>query len=392
MDFFDSKYYKINKIVLKICGLWPFQSYIIQYLIRIFIACCYISILIPQMICYVKLWGESLDGIMVRTLPLLTTVLYSIKLLTGIISSEKVKNLLNTVKSHWDFMSSEPEFDQFLKQAQRGRDSTIFYASYLGFTTVGYLFMPLVPCLIDQIAPLNETRERIFIYELDYGVEDNTKYFYWIQIHIFISAFAKEFPLLGFDTLFLILTQHATGIFSALGYKLRNINENVPKEINLVEKEDIICKEISKCVERHWIGLEFVASIESLFAISYLLQILITVVIISLIGILVLINLDKPHEAIRFVVFVVAHMVSLFILSKSSQRLTDNTGLLFDNIYFSEWYEMPLKCRKMLLQIMMRTKDPCKLTAAQVYVIDIESFSGMIRASMSYFTMLSSMR
>ncbi|XP_051168889.1 odorant receptor 4-like [Leptopilina boulardi] len=392
MDFFDVKYYRINKNLLKICGLWPFQSYTTKCFAVTFLACSYISLLIPQMICYIKLWGESLDGIMVRTLPLLTTLLYAIKLLTCILSSDKIKNILNTMKSHWELISSEPEFDQFLKQAQIGRDCSIIYIGYIGLTTIFYLCMPLIPCLIDQIAPLNETRERIFIYELDYGVEDNRDYFYWIQLHIFISAFSKIIPPVGFDTLFLIFTQHASGIFFALGNKLKNINKNIPKAINSVEEEDIISQEISKCVERHCIGLEFISSIESLFAISYLLQILTTVVIISLIGILVLINLDKPHEAVRFVLFVVAHMFSLFYLSLSSQRLTDNTCLLFDNIYFSRWYNMPLKCRKMLLQIMMKTKDSCKITAAQIYVMDIESFSGMIRASMSYFTMLSSMR
>ncbi|XP_043469956.1 odorant receptor 13a-like isoform X2 [Leptopilina heterotoma] len=330
---------------------------------------------------------------MVRTLPLLTTLVYGTKFMTCFLNAEKIKSILMNMKSHSDLLSTENEFNEFLKYCQRGRECTKIYVGYVFFTTCLYVFMPLVPCLLDQIHPLNETRERVFIYELDYGFDNNEDYFYIIQLHIYITAYVKISSGFNFDVLFFLFTQHACGYFAALGQKLENLDKKIPKEKHSIEKEyDIVHQEISTCVQRHCTGLEFLSVIESLFAISFLIQILITVVIISLIGILVIMNLDKPHEAVRFVLFVVAHSFSLFYVSLSSQRLTDKISLLFKNVYFCRWYELPIKSRKMILQILTKTKYTYKITALQIYSIEIESFSVMIRASMSYFTMLSSMR
>ena len=93
----------------------------------------------------------------------------------------------------------------------------LFFEAYVGCTTFIYLFPPMVPYILDSILPLNETRSRKFIYETDYGLEDNEKYFFFIMMHEYIAAYAKISTALASDVMFVLFVQHACGIFSSLG-------------------------------------------------------------------------------------------------------------------------------------------------------------------------------
>lgn len=48
MEFFEQKYYTVFKNVLKLTGVWPFQELWLRNVLATFIACVYVSILIPQ--------------------------------------------------------------------------------------------------------------------------------------------------------------------------------------------------------------------------------------------------------------------------------------------------------------------------------------------------------
>ena len=75
----------------------------------------------------------------------------------------------------------------------------------------------MIPFILDIIAPRNETRARRFIYEVDYGLEDNEKYFFWITIHDYIVSYAKLATSLASDTMFMVFALHACAVFVAVG-------------------------------------------------------------------------------------------------------------------------------------------------------------------------------
>ncbi|XP_067209660.1 uncharacterized protein [Linepithema humile] len=58
--------------------------------------------------------------------------------------------------------------------------------------------------------------------------------------------------------------------------------------------------------------------------------------------------------------------------------------------YNTEWYNMPISTRKLLLMIMMRSIKPMVVTASKFMILSYITFNTMMRTSMSYFMLLRS--
>ncbi|XP_067209670.1 odorant receptor 4-like [Linepithema humile] len=65
-------------------------------------------------------------------------------------------------------------------------------------------------------------------------------------------------------------------------------------------------------------------------------------------------------------------------------------GLLATVKYNTEWYNMPISTRKLLLMIMMRSIKPMVLTASKLMILSYVTFNTMMHTSMSYFMLLRS--
>ena len=93
----------------------------------------------------------------------------------------------------------------------------IFYFLAILFVLLaGFELMPLSSQILDLIIPLNESRPRKPIFIAQYYVDRQANY-YWIFIHDFLSSFMIVSFLVCGDLIFIASTQHACGIFAAIG-------------------------------------------------------------------------------------------------------------------------------------------------------------------------------
>lgn len=79
-----------------------------------------------------------------------------------------------------------------------------------------YIFVPLVPILLDVFMPLNESRPKKLMIIVDYGVNIDDNYFL-ICIHTFYSCVAIVTVFLSIDGIFIIFVYHACGQLAILG-------------------------------------------------------------------------------------------------------------------------------------------------------------------------------
>ncbi|KAL6441764.1 hypothetical protein ACFW04_003689 [Cataglyphis niger] len=110
----------------------------------------------------------------------------------------------------------------------------------------------------------------------------------------------------------------------------------------------------------------------------------------SICGIQVLINLNDAKDIIAPLAIYIAQLIHLFLQFWQAQFLLDYSVLPYESICKANWYYTSNRCRKLLLLIMSRTVVPCRITAGKVMTLSIESFSVVLKTSMSYFTMLRS--
>lgn len=85
----------------------------------------------------------------------------------------------------------------------------IFVATALFFST------PIIPPLMDAWIPLNESRSRIYIYEIEYFI-DQEKYYYLILFHAYLTAPVAFLCIVFFDNLFSVFINHTRGMGNVL--------------------------------------------------------------------------------------------------------------------------------------------------------------------------------
>ncbi|XP_043580629.1 odorant receptor 4-like [Bombus pyrosoma] len=87
-------------------------------------------------------------------------------------------------------------------------------------------------------------------------------------------------------------------------------------------------------------------------------------------------------------IFVICHIVILYICHYSGQIIIDRSLNLFKESYNSTWYCMPIKAQKLLLFIMLRSSTESVINLFGFFVASHVGFSKMLNTSVSYFTMI----
>lgn len=82
----------------------------------------------------------------------------------------------------------------------------------------GYMVISLVPKFLDLVKPLNDSRPQIPMYSTEFGV-NSEKHFNSILAHSFVTSSLILLNFTSADMIFMACTQHASGIYAAIGYK-----------------------------------------------------------------------------------------------------------------------------------------------------------------------------
>ncbi|KAK2583658.1 hypothetical protein KPH14_009593 [Odynerus spinipes] len=309
-----------------------------------------------------------------------------------------MKKLLEQMEMEFRSLIKENDADIFKRYIEEGKRMTIAYTAVIYFAMWTYLILPLTPKILDVVNPLNETRPIKFLFRAEYKVDDK-QYFWYILMHGYVVSVASISILIATDTLIIRYVQHAVAVFNVIGYRLRNFMTYTMKKRHKESKNDdsIIINEkihshIVDCIKRHQNVLKFADLLESTYASQLFAQVFINMLLMSITGVQTVIKLEQPDEVVRFASFWLAQTLHLYYASIPGQKLIDHSVLLSNSTYFSEWYNMSPNSRKMLSMIILRSSKPCKLTGGKVYTLSIETFRAVLQASISYFTVLASLR
>ncbi|XP_024872776.1 odorant receptor 67a-like, partial [Temnothorax curvispinosus] len=99
--------------------------------------------------------------------------------------------------------------------------------------------------------------------------------------------------------------------------------------------------------------------------------------IISMTGVTAVTNVDNPEEFLRQITFSCALLVHLFFESFQAQRLIDHSTYIHTSLMNVTWYQTSSRTRKILIFMLMKTQEPCVLTAGKMFVISMDTFSAV---------------
>ncbi|XP_011161644.2 odorant receptor 9a isoform X1 [Solenopsis invicta] len=389
MRFFDGRNYRINKVLLSCVGQWPYQTNRSSNAIIIIM----VSLAGTQFIA--KICGlfsiDNADVFIDSFSPLIVDLACGVKLITCILKATEIKALFNQIQSDWQLLTTPSYIKVLNNYAQNGRTFTIIYASVFYSALILFMLIPLQPLLLGPSS--NDTSRPALLHQVEYYI-DMEKYYFPILIHGYITAVICVSIAIAADTMYVIVVQHVCGLFMIIGQQLENAIKEDNIEINFKPSitDDKPYGNIISSIRAHKRALRFASLIEATFSPMFLVVAGFNMVIISMTGVTAVSNMDKPEEFFRQITFSCALLVHLFFESFQAHRLIDHSTYIHTSLINLAWYETSFRTRKLLIFMLMKTREPCVLTAGKMFVISMDTFSTIVRTSVSYFTMLRSMQ
>ncbi|OXU28627.1 hypothetical protein TSAR_015444 [Trichomalopsis sarcophagae] len=154
---------------------------------------------------------------------------------------------------------------------------------------------------------------------------------------------------------------------------------------------DVFYQEVVKVIIKHKHAIEFVDLVESTYAMANLLVIGITLGSITLAEFETVQHKDDHEIAFRYAIFTSGELLHILFHNYPGQRIKDHSLMVYQS-YNCEWYREGItdECKKLLSFMMLRSQKPSCLTGGGLYVLGLENYATILKASLSYFTFLSS--
>ncbi|XP_017754777.1 PREDICTED: odorant receptor 9a-like [Eufriesea mexicana] len=385
--------YRTLKQYLTICGINPYQSDRMSNIIVITMVLYIISMVIPSSLqLYGDILKKDLDCI-IQNIPHLVTGMVSIIKILNIRSNKtQFRKIFDSVAEHWKLLEAKNELYMLNKFTGYGITLANIYRRTLLTCLIIFFSLPFYNPLLDFVSPLNETRPRQHIFKVNYLTLDVFEHYYGVYVHLSCSALVIVVIIVSVDSLHIIITYHTCGLFAVCGSQVQKTAENNTITKDGVMTNDVGYEEFKECVIWHHKVLQFYHLLAKCCRNLYLVQMGLNMIVIISTAVEIVMFLNKPEEAIRASVFLMAQQFHLYVISLPGQDLLEQSLELADKIYSSDWYQIPMKCQKVFYMMQIRSNKPCIMTAAGLYEMKIESFGITVKACMSYFTMFLSLR
>ncbi|XP_043479751.1 odorant receptor 13a-like, partial [Leptopilina heterotoma] len=307
--------------------------------------------------------------------------------------TKQVKKFIVSIRNDWRTWEDEAEQEILYAYGENNMIFMMLFAGHVLAILVVFVGVPFSPIILDFLVPLNESRPKQFVYPVTFWF-DTEKYFHFTLIHGCITGTIIVIFLESSEAMYAVFTHHACALFAIISYRFKNALNFIENKKFRDEKEaEIELYEImSLTVKLHSSYIDFANALEDFFSPIMFISVGFYTLSASSIGFQALISLGQLDKTIRFSFSAIGIMFHLFILTLPGQKLLDCSYDVVQNAYDSSWYQMPIRVKKLLLMITMRGHVPCKVTAGKIYVVNMITFSALLRTAVSYLTMFISIR
>ncbi|XP_071630161.1 uncharacterized protein [Temnothorax longispinosus] len=385
-------YYNIHRILLSSIGLWPYQNLKMKKIQFVISSVVLASSIIIQ---FMKFFTTeySLDLLLKVLSFAVPCMVFVLKYTSFCFGSETVKSLMESVISDWNLLKTDAELDIIKKHSNFGRLYTLLFAlaMYSGFFL--YMLSQFIPNFLDSVAPRNESRLHNIPLTVEYFV-DQQEYYLPILLHFDIIALVGFTIMISTESLLLAYIRHAIGMFEISSYRIEHAFDEV-LDMMTSQKCCSHCTNIINAVHIHRRATQFIEFLRSGFVISYffLVGLGVTSFTVNLLRLFLAAQyLNNLEECIISGLLVCGHIYYIFYGNYTSQKLIDHSTDVFHKTYVSQWYNAPLHAQKLLLFMMQHTIKGSAMTVGSIFVPSLEGFTTLISTSVSYFTVIYSIK
>ncbi|XP_036138649.1 odorant receptor 63a-like [Monomorium pharaonis] len=300
---------------------------------------------------------------------------------------------MQQIENDWNTLKDNNELQIIFRYAKAAKLLTTSLATLIYLSIFVVICNQHVPSFFGIKAPLNRSQQNELLFQVEYFL-DCDKYYHTIQLHLDIGLIIAAMTILSTESFCLILAIHAFGLFKIASYRMEHIiDKSVPNAF--MEKHCVCQDNIVTAVNSHRRAIEFSEIVKSTFAIPYLAVILLGVTSSSVNLFLlfqVIMSASTIDDLIRSVIYVFCLFVYMFLTNFAGQKFIDYDVDVYKKICSIQWYNAPLKTQKQILFIMQKAIKNYHMDVGGLYSPSLEGFTALMSASLSYFTVLCSVR
>ncbi|XP_067208934.1 uncharacterized protein [Linepithema humile] len=378
--------YNVNRILLSLVGLWPFQHKLIRNLLRSSCLLIEISYIWFEILLLYDHMNDS-QLIFEALYQFVITFSFLIRIANEIQNHDKLRLLYETIDDHWNIFTNNMEVQVLSEYSTISRKFAKYYSALMYLMMSTFIILPLTPVFLDVVSPLNESRPRTFALEVEFRVDKNE---YFLPIFCYTTAIIVVgiSIMVGVDAMHITCTAHACSLFAAISEQIENISKvNDNNKFNKYEchenmkfessREKIIYEEYIKCLKKHQLAIEFVDRLRSSYEGLALFMLITVTATLSLIGIRIIYVLNEIKEIARYLFIIIGTLINHMISCYSGQKLMDESQNIFYRAYAAEWYYFSPRIKSLMMIILYRSNVPCKIKAGNMVPLSIATYAAI---------------
>ncbi|XP_012138734.1 uncharacterized protein LOC100875549 [Megachile rotundata] len=375
---------------LRLLGVDPYQDNMLSNFIIFLVTCTALGMVIPTFLGFHKALRDKDMDALFESLPyFIASSIGIVKLANLQLNKANFRKLLNMVADEWENLKLNNELKPLEDLTKLASTVARIYRTCILSSMTIFLSVTLLPSVLDVILPLNETRPRQQLFNVEYLFFDKDEYYYSVYLQLSWSTFVIVMVIGFVDSLYIIIIHHSSGLFAVCGEQIKKVTEMSDAVGGRISDQIYQCK---RCMVMHEKALQFYEILKETSTKNYFFQVGLNMMGISVQAVLLVSSLDKPDQAMKAGVLLISKQFHLFVVSLPGQVLLDHCAQLAKNIYCSKWYRTPLQIQKMIKIMQIKANRPCALTAGGLYEMSIENFGSTLKSCMSYVTMLLSLK
>ncbi|XP_071566288.1 uncharacterized protein [Temnothorax nylanderi] len=301
----------------------------------------------------------------------------------------KVKRLLEELQHICDELENKNEIAIIKKYGNEAkRFAGIIILFYFGnaATATSLEILPFIPgvVFVNKSQLYHLLQDSMPVYYVN-----QEKYIYLLLLHLYTVNLIGGTALVAAGIMILGYIKHVCGMFRIASYRIEKaLMTNVVKKVSL-KNEIIMYKEMILAVDIHRKAIKFSEVLFDNFQGSFFFLITVGVICLSLnlYGITKTLG-DYIEQFIIHLLVVGVMFIYLFLINYTGQEITDHNDHVFSTAYNVRWYVAPLHVQKLILFLLQRGSKTINLQLGGIFILSLEFFATLTKASISYFTVV----
>ncbi|XP_070159585.1 uncharacterized protein [Polyergus mexicanus] len=326
----EDRYFSLNRALLLVLGLWPYQKSKLARLQFI----CFFSILITFIIFQLTTFitSKCTVNFVIKVLSLpFGLICVTIKYYSFFINNETMRDLMEQFQRIYNNLEDINEIAIIEKYGKNARYYTATLTIFCACSILVLTNAQVWPDILQIISPTNKSRQHQLQIPIEYFV-DQDKYFYYLVLHINTAICIALVSLVATGTMLIAYFQYMCAMFKVASYRIENaIKTQISQDI-IKHNKNLMYKSIKNAVDIHRKAMALSIKLISKFEISFFFLIIFGVVTLSMNIFRIFQIGSSTRNADELSIPIIVGFTSLlymFIANLVGQEITDHYNYIY---------------------------------------------------------------